>query len=60
MMLTMAAKMSKPFAEVRVDFYVIDGKPVIGELTFTSGYGNYTDEFYDYLGSKIILDNKHL
>ena len=55
-MLEMASKLSKPFVEVRVDFYVIDNKPVIGELTFTSGYGNYTEEFYDYLGSKIDLN----
>lgn len=54
-MLQMAATLSKPFPEVRADFYVIGEKPVIGELTFTSGYGNYTDEFYDYLGSKIVL-----
>ena len=54
-MLEMASKLSQPFVEVRVDFYVIDNKPVIGELTFTSGYGNYTDEFYDYLGSKVDL-----
>ena len=55
-MLKMATKMSKPFAEVRVDFYVIDDRPFIGELTFTSGYGNYTEEFYNYLGDKISLD----
>lgn len=54
-MLVMAAKLSQPFVQVRVDFYVINNKPIIGELTFTSGYGNYTDEFYDYLGSKVDL-----
>ncbi|MCR5361755.1 MAG: hypothetical protein K6E73_07060 [Bacteroidales bacterium] len=54
-MLEMAAVLSKPFPEVRVDFYVVKEKPVIGELTFTSGYGNYTDDFYNYLGSKIDL-----
>jgi len=54
-MLEIASKLSNPFPEVRVDFYVINNKPIIGELTFTSGYGNYTDEFYDYLGSKIDL-----
>ena len=57
-MLTMASNISKPFPEVRVDFYVINDKPIIGELTFSSGYGNYTDEFYDYLGSKVQLPNR--
>ncbi len=54
-MLEIASALSKPFPEVRVDFYVINDKPVVGELTFTSGYGNYTDSFYDYLGEKIVL-----
>ena len=54
--LDMASVLSKPFPEVRVDFFVVDNKPVIGELTFTSGYGNYTDEFYDYLGGKVDLN----
>ena len=54
-MLDLAAKLSKPFAEVRADFYVIGDKPVIGELTFTSGYGNYTDDYYLKLGKKIDL-----
>ena len=54
-MLEMASKLSRQFVEVRVDFYVIENKPIIGELTFTTGYGNYTDEFYDYLGGKVDL-----
>lgn len=56
--LEIAKKLSEPFEEVRVDFYVIGNRPVIGELTFTSGYGNYADAFYDYLGSKLELTNK--
>ena len=40
---------------VRIDFYEIDGKPIFGEFTFTTGYGYFTSEFYDYLGSKIDL-----
>lgn len=47
--------LAKPFPEVRIDFYIIDNKPYIGELTFTSGYGFFTNEFYNYLGSKIDL-----
>lgn len=54
-MLDIASRLSQPFEEVRADFYVIKGKPVIGELTFTAGYGFYTDEFYKYLGSKVDL-----
>ena len=52
-MVDMARVLSKPFPEVRVDFYIVDEKPVVGELTFTTGYGYFTDEYYNYLGSKI-------
>ena len=55
-MLEIAKKLSQPFPEVRVDFYVVDGKPVIGELTFTAGYGNLTEAYYDELGAKIDLN----
>lgn len=55
-MLDMASVLSKPFVEVRVDFYIINNIPVIGELTFSTGYGSYTEEFYDYLGSMIDLN----
>lgn len=54
-LLEIARKIAKPFPEVRVDFYLIDNKPVIGELTFSSGYGFFTDDYYNYLGSKIDL-----
>jgi hypothetical protein len=54
-MLTIAQKLALPFPEVRVDFYVVENKPIIGELTFTTGYGYFTDEYYRYLGSKIEL-----
>lgn len=47
--------LSKRFPEVRVDFYEVDGKPYFGELTFTSGWGFFTQDFYDYLGGKIDL-----
>ncbi|MDT3356680.1 MAG: hypothetical protein LIR35_03710 [Bacteroidota bacterium] len=51
-MLEIARKLSKPFKEVRVDLYVINDRPYIGELTFTTGYGFFTEDFYKYLGSK--------
>lgn len=55
-MLEMAEILSKDFFEVRVDFYIIDNKPIIGEMTFTSGYGNYTEDFYNYLGEKLNIE----
>jgi len=54
-MLEIASKLTKPFPQVRADFYIINDRPVIGELTFTAGYGFYTDEYYEYLGKKVNL-----
>lgn len=52
-MFDIARKIAQPFPELRLDFYVINKKPYIGEMTFTSGYGFYTDEYYEYLGEKM-------
>lgn len=49
-------KLGKDIPYVRIDFYEIDGKPVFGEMTFTTAYDYFTDEYYDYLGSKIDLN----
>lgn len=54
-MLDACRKLTKPFKEVRADFYDIDGKAYFGELTFSSGYGFYKKEYYSYLGSLIKL-----
>lgn len=57
-MLEMAAKLAGKEPQVRVDFYVVDGKPFVGELTFTSLAGfhdNYSQEFLDILGDKCHL-----
>lgn len=54
-MLDYARKLSKGFSEVRADFYNIDGIIYFGELTFTAGYGDLTDEYYTYLGSRFKL-----
>lgn len=54
-MLNYARLLSKGFPEVRTDFYNIDGKIFFGELTFTAGYGDLTDEYYTYLGSRFKL-----
>lgn len=56
-MIEIATTLSKDFKEVRIDFYESPDKPIIGELTFTTGYGYFTDKYYEYLGSKIILDD---
>lgn len=55
-MLEIARKLSQPFSQVRVDFYIVNDKPIFGEMTFTSGWGFFTHDFYNYLGSKIDLD----
>lgn len=55
-MIEMATILSKDFKEVRVDFYETEKCPIIGELTFTTGYGYFTDEYYNYLGDKIKLN----
>ena len=61
-MLDYARILSKPFPYVRVDFYEVDGKLYIGELTFTP-YGNimtyYKDEVLEYMGNKLILPKKY-
>ncbi len=54
-MIEAAKKLSTGFPEVRVDFYDINGMPIFGELTFSTGYSYFTNEYYDYLGSKVDL-----
>lgn len=54
-MIQYAEKLSAGIPEVRVDFYNIGGKVYFGEMTFTAGYGDLKDEYYDYLGSKVVL-----
>lgn len=49
-MIEMASKLSQPFPEVRVDLYVINDKPYFGELTFSSGLGFFTQDYYNHLG----------
>lgn len=54
-MLELSKIISEPFPEIRVDFYVVKDKPIIGELTFTAGYGNCTEEFWLKLGEQAIF-----
>lgn len=53
-MTEIASVLSRTFPEMRVDFYITDkNKPVIGELTLSAGYGTLSEEYYEYLGSKV-------
>ena len=54
-MIEIASVLSKDFVEIRVDFYETDAKAVLGEMTFTAGYGSLNKEYYKYLGNKIDL-----
>ena len=59
-MVDLAAKLAKPFPEVRVDLYNINGKIYFGELTFTSlgGIMNYfTQECLYEMGKLVDLSN---
>lgn len=55
-MIEVAKILSKDFPQVRVDFYDLAGKAIFGEMTFTTGFGSYSDEYYKYLGNKIDLN----
>lgn len=54
-MLEVARRISAPFPQLRADFYVVNGKPIIGEMTFTQGYGFLKYEVYKELGEMINL-----
>lgn len=58
-MLDIARTLGKPFPQVRVDLYEVNGKVYFGELTFTSlgGMMNYfTPDFLLKMGEKVSLD----
>jgi hypothetical protein len=57
-MIRIAGILSKGFPEVRVDLYEVDKKPLFGEMTFSTGFGYFTDEFYRILGDKVVLPRK--
>lgn len=52
-MIQIASNLSKGQPEMRVDMYLVNDEPVIGELTMSSGYGYFTKEYYDYLGGLV-------
>lgn len=56
--IALAETLSKPFPFVRMDFYDIKGKAVLGEMTFTPAgciHPGYTELGQNLLGSLIIL-----
>lgn len=52
-MLSICKTLSQPFKQVRIDFYYLNGNIYIGELTFSTGYGYFTQAFYKTLGKKM-------
>lgn len=54
-MKSLANIFAKDFPFVRVDFYEINGKPILGELTFTPGLSAITQSMINTLGKKIKL-----
>lgn len=51
--------LAKPFPQVRIDFYEVNGKPYFGEMTFTSLGGNmdyFTKKFLLEMGDQIHLE----
>ena len=60
-MIELAKKLCLDFPFVRIDFYNIDGKIYLGEITFTTGNGTekFTPERYDLeLGNILVLPKK--
>jgi hypothetical protein len=62
-MIKAAEILSKPFPFVRMDFYCIDGKAIIGEMTFTPAGcidPGYTDAAQRSMGELIQLPEKYV
>lgn len=59
-MLKIAEDLAKGFPQVRVDFYIVDSKPIVGEMTFFTGYGYFTEEYYRLLAEDIELKKKKI
>ena len=61
-MLTVAERLSQPFPFVRMDFYSIRGRLVLGEMTFTPDAcidNTYTDEAQQIFGRLLTLPAKY-
>lgn len=59
-MLEMAEKVASNFPFVRVDYYYVDGRIYVGELTFYpgAGYNTYEREWDERFGSYLVLPPK--
>ena len=57
LMKKMASRLSNPFKFVRIDFYEINGTPIFGEMTFTPGMQETSNEFAEILGKFICINN---
>ena len=55
--ISIAEKLSKPFPFVRTDLYIIDGRVVFGELTFTPAAGMDVDHKLKPFDSNEDLDH---
>lgn len=62
-MLAAAEALSRPFPYVRMDFFGVQGRAVIGEMTFTPASGidkGYRDDVQKLLGAMITLPEKRI
>lgn len=60
-LLSICEDLSRGFPEVRADFYIINGKPIFGEFTFTSNFGRmsyFTRDFLIEMGNQVMLTQK--
>ena len=60
-LISYAERLARPFPNVRVDFYLVEGKAIFGELTFsTSGniLHNYTGPVVRQWGSELVLPER--
>ena len=58
-MLKVAEQLSRPFPYVRVDFYVVESKPILGEMTFRpfGGFMRWHPDSADFvLGAFLDID----
>lgn len=61
-MIEYAKRLSKPFPHVRVDFYEVSGKLVLGEMTFSTHgnvFSNYKPEVLEMWNEKFFLPKKN-
>lgn len=61
-MIEICRNISKPFPFVRIDFYDLNGKPVLGEMTFTPAgcaARYYNEEGLNILGDMLCLPEKY-